>query len=89
MHRLIHSTPVLHVRLFCCCCQPTEAQEFKKGFEAAAEANSALINAAAVPVAAGDGTAEAADQLADELGGKAKMDDGAAAAEPAAKEEAA
>jgi len=61
---------------------PEKAQEFKKGFEAAAEANSALINAAAVPVAAGDGTAEAADQLADELGGKAKVDD-AAAAEPA------
>jgi hypothetical protein len=34
----------------------------------------------------GDGTAEAADQLADELG-KAKVDE-AAAAEPAAKEEA-
>lgn len=63
-----------------------EAQEFKKGFEAAAVANAALISSPAT--VAGDGTAEAADQLADELG-KAKVDgETAAAAEPAAKDEA-
>jgi hypothetical protein len=65
------------------CCKPllfvcAEAQEFKKGFEAAAESNSALISSPAT--AGGDGTAEAADSLADELSGKAKVDE----AEPAA-----
>jgi Ran-binding protein 1 len=73
------------VELFCIRFgSPEKAQEFKKGFEAAAEANAALISSPAT--VEGDGTAEAADQLADELG-KAKVDE-AAAAEPAAKEEA-
>lgn len=69
-----------------------EAQEFKKGFEAAAESNAAIVSSTAI--VGGDGTAEAADALADELG-KAKVaaEEGedapaAAAAEPAAKEEA-
>jgi 6-phosphofructokinase len=72
-------------------CLPAEAQEFKKGFEAAAESNAALVSSTAT--VGGDGTAEAADALADELG-KAKVagEEGegpaAAAAEPAAKEEA-
>jgi hypothetical protein len=72
----------MYATLLCC---HAEAQEFKKGFEAAAEANAALISSPAT--VEGDGTAEAADQLADELG-KAKVDGEAAAAEPAAKEEA-
>lgn len=91
--------PVCPTEHICChrfcpacfpCCAPhsyagcAEAQEFKKGFEAAAESNSAIINAAAVPAVAGDGTAEAADKLADELGGKVKVEDEAAA--PAAAE---
>ena len=52
-------------------CALAEAQEFKKGFEAAAESNSALISNPAT--AGGDGTADAADSLADELSGKAKV----------------
>lgn len=67
---------------------PAEAQEFKKGFEAAAESNAALINSPATVAA--DSTAEDADALADELG-KAKVEEkeeAAAAAEPAAKEDA-
>lgn len=69
---------------------PEKAQEFKKGFEAAAESNAALVSSTAT--VGGDGTAEAADALADELG-KAKVageegEGAAAAAEPAAKEEA-
>jgi hypothetical protein len=66
-----------------------EAQEFKKGFEEAAEHNSSLINMAAVPSAGGDGTAAAADELADELS-QTKVDGGeepAAATPAAAKEE--
>lgn len=64
---------------------PAEAQDFKKGFEAAAESNAKLISSPAT--VGGDGTAEAADQLADELG-KAKVEgeEAPAAAEPAAKE---
>jgi hypothetical protein len=65
---------------------PAEAQEFKKKFEEAAESNSQIINMAAVPAAAGDGSADAADALADELG-KAKVEE-AAAEEPAAEEKA-
>jgi len=49
------------------CGLPAEAQEFKKHFEEAAEHNSSIINMAAVPSAGGDGTAAAADELADEL----------------------
>lgn len=71
-----------------CCCSPSaEAQEFKKKFEEAAESNSKIINMAAVPAAAGDGSADAADALADELG-KAKVEEAAAAEEPAADEKA-
>eukprot|EP00775_Hariotina_reticulata_P006441 gene6441-6670_t len=56
------------VELFCIRFgSPEKAQEFKKGFEEAAEHNSSLINMAAVPSAGGDGTAAAADELADEL----------------------
>lgn len=75
------ASPACH----CPCLTPTtEAQEFKKQFEAAAEANSALINASAVPTVGGDGSAEAADQLADELGKAAVKDDAAAPAAAAA-----
>lgn len=63
-----------------------EAQEFKKKFEEAAEENSKLINMAAVPTA-GDGTADAADELAEGLS-KTQVDDTPAAdeAKPAAEE---
>lgn len=74
-----------------CCCPPwppAEAQEFKKKFEEAAEQNSKLINMAAVPTAAGDGSAQAADALADELG-KAKVEEPAASTEEPAAEAAA
>eukprot|EP00879_Flechtneria_rotunda_P003736 GHRR01003974.1.p1 GENE.GHRR01003974.1~~GHRR01003974.1.p1 ORF type:complete len:254 (+),score=109.96 GHRR01003974.1:98-859(+) len=59
---------------------PEKAQEFKKEFEDAAESNSKLINMAAVPTAGGDGSADAAEQLADELD-KAKVVDNEAAGE--------
>ncbi|KAF6265225.1 RanBP1 domain-containing protein [Scenedesmus sp. NREL 46B-D3] len=74
------------VELFCIRFgSPEKAQEFKKKFEEAAESNSQIINMAAVPAAAGDGSADAADALADELG-KAKVEE-TAAVEPAATEE--
>eukprot|EP00879_Flechtneria_rotunda_P030150 GHRR01032735.1.p2 GENE.GHRR01032735.1~~GHRR01032735.1.p2 ORF type:complete len:116 (-),score=49.55 GHRR01032735.1:186-533(-) len=63
-----------------CLFSPAEAQEFKKEFEDAAESNSKLINMAAVPTAGGDGSADAAEQLADELD-KAKVVDNEAAGE--------
>lgn len=68
------------------CC--AEAQEFKKGFEAAADSNSKLITSTAT--AGGDGSAEAADALAEELSGKAKVDgaEAAPAADAAAEEKA-
>ncbi|KAF8069562.1 RANBP1C [Scenedesmus sp. PABB004] len=75
------------VELFCVRFgSPEKAQEFKKKFDEAAESNAAIINMAAVPAAAVDGTADAADALADELG-KTKVADGGDAA-PAAAEAA-
>lgn len=75
------------VELFCIRFgSPEKAQEFKKKFEEAAEENSKLINMAAVPTA-GDGTADAADELAEGLS-KTQVDDTPAAdeAKPAAEE---
>lgn len=57
-----------------------EAQDFKKMFEEAAKENSKLINVAAVPAAAGDSAAEAADELAEGLS-KTKVEETAAADE--------
>jgi hypothetical protein len=81
----------MYATLLCC---HAEAQEFKKGFEAAAESNDKIIGAPTETVG-GDSSAAAADQLADELVGKAKVDGGeaeaaaAAAASPADKKAAA
>jgi Ran-binding protein 1 len=56
------------VELFCIRFgSPEKAKDFKKTFEEAAEANSKLIKVAAVPTAAGDSTAEAAEALAEGL----------------------
>lgn len=64
---------------------PSEAQEFKKKFEEAAEENSKLINMAAVPAAAGDSTADAADELAEGLS-KTKVEESEAKPEAGAEE---
>lgn len=73
------------VELFCIRFgSPEKAQEFKKAFEAAKEANAALIGAGGAPVAtatAGDAEADAeADKLAAEVEAKAAVKEDEAAA---------